>query len=153
MSDVNNNSESLKQIIKNISAIKLKVYTCNDSLIKVQKFVTTILTESGCDKKFINQICIVIDELFGNVVRYAYAGQKGLAIIKAKVRDNKIYVQLIDHGTPFNPLNQSEPDTNLAVEDRPIGGLGILIAKKLTDEIKYSRRFGKNILSITKKLI
>jgi anti-sigma regulatory factor (Ser/Thr protein kinase) len=34
--------------------------------------------------------------------------------------------------------------------DRPIGGLGLTLVRKLTDGLDYQRREGKNLLTIKK---
>jgi anti-sigma regulatory factor (Ser/Thr protein kinase) len=39
----------------------------------------------------------------------------------------------------FNPLAAAPPDVTLNLEDRPIGGLGIFLVKKLAPRIAYRR--------------
>ncbi|MBQ6033357.1 MAG: ATP-binding protein, partial [Prevotella sp.] len=58
-----------------------------------------------------------------------------------------------DEGTPFDPTTRKEVDTTLPVEERPIGGLGILLVRKLMDSINYERIDGKNVLTLRKNLI
>ena len=41
----------------------------------------------------------------------------------------------------------------MSAEERPIGGLGIFLVKKIMDEIEYKREFGKNIFTLKKNLI
>ena len=45
-----------------------------------------------------------------------------------------------------------EIDTNLGIEDRPIGGLGIHFVKNLTESQHYEYHEGMNVLTLTKKL-
>jgi hypothetical protein len=40
---------------------------------------------------------------------------------------------LVDDGPEFDPLAAPEPDTSLAVEDRPVGGLGIVLVRNVLD--------------------
>ena len=42
---------------------------------------------------------------------------------------------LIDHGIAFDPTLRKDPDITLSAEDRPIGGLGIFLIKKIMDEV------------------
>ena len=58
-----------------------------------------------------------------------------------------------DDGAPFDPLQAPEPDTSRPVEERPVGGLGILIVRRLMDEITYHRAGGRNRLTMRKKLV
>jgi anti-sigma regulatory factor (Ser/Thr protein kinase) len=51
---------------------------------------------------------------------------------------------------PFNPLDEATPDTNLSIEDRQIGGLGIHLVINMVDDISYRRTADKNVLTLTK---
>ena len=58
----------------------------------------------------------------------------------------------MDSGTPYNPLDNNEPDITLDAKDRPIGGLGIFLVKKNMDSVEYEYKDNKNILTMTKKI-
>ena len=60
--------------------------------------------------------------------------------------------QIIDAGAAFDPTTIQETDTTLSAEERQIGGLGILLVRKLMDSINYERTDRKNILTMKKKL-
>lgn len=65
---------------------------------------------------------------------------------------SEITVTLIDKGIPYNPLSKKDPDMTLAVKERPIGGLGIYMAKNIMDRLSYEYKDGQNILRISKKV-
>lgn len=100
------------------------------------------------------KIRLSIEEAVENVVHYAYEG--GIGWLEAGTELDADGVQLTitlkDAGIPFNPLDKEDPDITLATEDRPIGGLGIFLCKKLMDNINYRYADGCNILSMTKKI-
>jgi anti-sigma regulatory factor (Ser/Thr protein kinase) len=48
-------------------------------------------------------------------------------------------VLLRDDAPPFNPLRVPNPDLNAPLDKRKSGGLGIFLARKLTDRIIYRR--------------
>ena len=56
-----------------------------------------------------------------------------------------------DDGAPYYPLAHADPDTSLPAAERPIGGLGILMVKKMADAISYERTRDRNILPVFKK--
>jgi serine/threonine-protein kinase RsbW len=58
-------------------------------------------------------------------------------------------VEISDDGTPHNPLDAPEPDTDLALEDRSIGGLGIHLVRNLTTDLSYDHLGGRNMLTFT----
>jgi anti-sigma regulatory factor (Ser/Thr protein kinase) len=56
---------------------------------------------------------------------------------------------LVDQGKPFDPTKHPEPDVSLPIEERPIGGLGIHLTRKMMSSFKYERAGGENRLVIT----
>ena len=78
---------------------------------------------------------LVVEELLANVCSYAYDGKQGNAeFVCGKVSfDSAPYVmiQISDKGKPFDPFLEShDPDLNLDLEKRSIGGLGIYFVKE-----------------------
>lgn len=124
-----------------------------ENIRTVTEFVDGILEASDCPMKAQMQIDIAIDELFGNIARYAYGDAVGQATMRAgySPEDGAFTMVLIDRGMPYDPLAKSDPDVTLAAEDRPIGGLGVYMVKKTMDDIQYAYEDGQNILTVTKK--
>ena len=61
-------------------------------------------------------------------------------------------MDLEDDGAAFDPFAREDPDITLAVEDRPIGGLGIFLTRQVMDQVAYERRDDRNWVSVQKKL-
>jgi anti-sigma regulatory factor (Ser/Thr protein kinase) len=61
-------------------------------------------------------------------------------------------VAIEDDGIPFNPLEKETPDTDLPLEERKIGGLGIHLVRNLMDKVSYQRRVDKNRLTLVKNI-
>ena len=57
-----------------------------------------------------------------------------------------------DDGHPFDPREVPEPDIQLPVEERPVGGLGIHLLRKMSDRMEYGREGGRNRLCLRKSL-
>ncbi len=125
-----------------------------DNIPEVTAFVDGLLEEQDCPMKAQIQIDVAIDEIFSNIARYAYKGGKGNATVRVEMEKNPAAVRITfaDNGTPYNPLEQDDPDITLSADDRPIGGLGIFVVKKTMDDLHYAYRDGKNILCIRKKI-
>ena len=122
---------------------------------KVTEFVNTILEEHGCPLKIQMQLDVAIDEIFGNIAYYAYGDVCGDSTIQIEMEQDSRTVKLtfIDHGVPYNPLENKDPDITLDIEEREIGGLGIFLVKKTMDEVSYEYAERQNILTLKKKLI
>ena len=125
-----------------------------ENIEKVTEFVNSQLEEINCPIKAKMQIDIAIDELFGNIAHYAYKPETGPATVRVEVTETPIsvIVTFIDHGIPYDPLKNDDPDVTLSAEESAIGGLGIFMVKKTMDEITYEYKDGQNILSIRKDL-
>lgn len=125
-----------------------------ENIQTVTEFVDGQLEELGCPMKAQMQIDIAIDELFGNIVHYAYNPEVGPVTVRVEVTEEPLAVSItfIDNGVPYDPLAKTDPDVTLSAEEREIGGLGIFMVKKSMDEITYEYRSGQNILTIRKNM-
>lgn len=95
---------------------------------------------------------LVLEEAITNIILYAYDKEsKNEIVIDFEKRENELEIKIIDSGKPFDPTLKPDPDTTLPVDARPIGGLGILLIKKIMDSVSYQRKENRNILIMTKK--
>lgn len=133
---------------------ELTVDAAVENIEVVTKFINEELEKLNCPVKAQTQIAIAIDELFGNIARYAYSPEIGKATVRFSIEEDPLAVTItfIDNGVPFDPLQRAEPDTHAALQDRPIGGLGIFLVKKTMNMVEYSYENGQNILTIKKQL-
>ena len=96
---------------------------------------------------------VVIDELLMNIISYAYLDDESHEIcIKVELSADRLKVSMVDDGIPFNPLGIETPNTELSLEEREIGGLGIHLIRKMMDRVSYRRRIDKNVISVLKFL-
>ena len=126
-----------------------------DELPNVISFIESELKKFEFSFKIITQFNLVVEELFVNVASYAYKDKEnGKCKISIEYNQEKQEVKLTieDKGLKFNPLEKEDPDTNLSAENRPIGGLGILLVKKNMDNIEYKYEDNKNILILSKNV-
>lgn len=120
----------------------------------VTAFIDEQLEVLDCPMKPQMQIDIVIDELFGNIARYAYGDGTGDATVRFEFDGptRTASVTFIDGGVPFDPLQKPDPDVTLSAEERAVGGLGIFMVKKTMDRVEYRRENSMNILTIYKNI-
>lgn len=130
----------------------LEVDATTDNLEKVQGFVDEVAEGAGADFKALNQIELVVEEVFVNVAHYAYGEGTGPCTIECSSDDTALTMRFIDSGVPYDPLQKKDPDVTLSAEEREIGGLGIYLTKKLMDKVEYERKDERNILTLTKSL-
>ena len=98
-------------------------------------------------------VFLAFDELVTNCIKYGYDDAHDHTIVFIlSFDDHNLNIDVIDDGRPFNPLSAPEPDLSLQLDDRPIGGLGIHLLRKLADHMAYERRGDANRLRITKRI-
>ncbi|MCE2431439.1 MAG: ATP-binding protein [Candidatus Latescibacteria bacterium] len=99
------------------------------------------------------QVDLVLEELIVNTVNYGYDDDARHEIEVTLISDEDVFtVEIIDDGHAFNPLEDApEPDLDLGIEDRPIGGLGIHLMRVMMDDVHYRREQNKNHLTLVKR--
>ena len=124
------------------------------NLDAVVEFVYSELSPFDCPKSILRHVKLAIEEIFINIVRYAYHPETGLADVRCEVLQDplRVVIQFLDGGVPFDPLSKEDADTSLEANEEREGGLGIFLVKQTMDDVQYSYEDGKNILTILKKL-
>ncbi len=124
-----------------------------DNLSEAQKFVSEEMEKLKCSTNNIRQMDLVVEEIFVNIAKYAYEGKRGDCKISVSLdANNFLKIVFEDSGIEFNPLDREDPDIDVSLEERTIGGLGIFLSKEVVDDIDYRYENNKNILTITKKV-
>ena len=133
---------------------ELRLTASTENLEKVQEFIEGELEAAGASMKVISQMDIVVEEIFVNIAHYAYAPDSGDAVIGCEILPDEGMARICftDWGKPFNPLARDDADITLPAEERQIGGLGIYMAKKMTDRQEYNCEEHKNMFTIWKKI-
>ena len=125
-------------------------------LERVNEFIHTELNHRLCPQRAQNQLDIAVEELFVNVANYAYPDateeDPGFARVSYTYSADppSVIVTIADEGIPYDPLAKPDAVTPSDIMDVPIGGLGILMAKKSVDQMSYERRDESNIVTIVK---
>ena len=88
------------------------------------------------------------DEVVSNIVNYS--GSPDFTVTVERTTD-RVRLTFSDAGVEYNPLLHVDPDTHAAIEDRAVGGPGLVMVKRLVDRIAYAREDGHNILRIVKR--
>ena len=119
--------------------------------VSIKKTLIVEMKQVGCNEvdKSMNEM----EEAVSNIIFYAYKGDVEDAVDISLVREGgELIVTLIDHGIAFDPTLRKDPDITLSAEDRPIGGLGIFLIKKIMDEVSYQRVDERNVFIMKKKI-
>ena len=128
------------------------VPTDTGEITALTDWVDEFLDEAGCPLKEKIRINVALDEVFSNIVKYAYDDGDGTAVVRLELEEDPkaVIITFSDSGKPYNPLDMPEPDVTRSAKQRKPGGLGIFLVKKTMDGLDYERRDGKNVLKIRK---
>ncbi len=100
----------------------------------------------------VHQVDLAIEEFGNNIVRHGLDGDPGEIEITLTSTADAITIEITDDGRPFNPLKDApQPDLEAALEDRPVGGLGIHLVLTMMDEMYYRREQHRNHLTLIKR--
>ena len=132
----------------------VRITNQRDQIDPVRKFFDDYSKENKLTEKAVHDIQMALDELLTNIVNYGYEDKDEHQIdVHFGINNNAVNVEIVDDSIPYNILEQENPDISLSVDDKPIGGLGILLIKKLMSNVDYYTENGKNHLVMTKELV
>jgi serine/threonine-protein kinase RsbW len=123
-----------------------------ESLDAMREFVCQAAEDASMNESDSYKVQLAVDEACSNIIEHACEGECGEEIeITCTASDDQLTVMIRDHGEPFDPDNVPMPDLDADLEDRPVGGLGIFLMKRLMDEIRYEVLGGAgNVLTLVK---
>ena len=133
----------------------LTVAAMDDEIDAISEFIDELLASVPFDAEARTQLDMAVEEIFVNISHYAYGEGTGDVVVRGSVAAEPPYTVTLafeDEGKAFNPLDRKPPDLTPAVRRRQIGGLGIFLARSMSDDISYERKDGKNILTIKKNM-
>jgi anti-sigma regulatory factor (Ser/Thr protein kinase) len=94
---------------------------------------------------------VMLEELLTNLEKYGGASDRSAKITLA-VADRRFTIEFRDDGQPFDPLGQPPPSLDGPLEDRGIGGLGLLLLRELSHESSYRRIDGQNVVRLVRRI-
>ncbi len=114
-------------------------------------FVAENAAALGIHPQRILQLELATEEVVANICSYAYEVPPGEVVISVYREAGTVRVDFVDNGVPFDPLAIDAPDLQADLENRDIGGLGIFLIRRILDEVHYSRRDDRNVLTLVVK--
>jgi len=117
--------------------------------LSLEEHLTNIM-KYGFDDAQVHEIMVRLEMVDGSACEIG-AGEVG-SDSRGLISQAMFQIEVEDDGRAFNPLEYPEPDLNLPLSERPIGGLGIHLIRKFMDELGYRRKDGRNVFQMRKKV-
>jgi len=126
-----------------------------DSLPAIREYVLKVADDAGIHGEIPPKLDLVLEEVLLNVADHAYGPEGGDVEVECSAtgepgsEGRTFNLTLRDWGMYFDPVSADMPDTSAGIDERPIGGLGLLLVTTLADSCEYSRQENMNVLSVT----
>lgn len=136
-----------------VMVLHLKVINQYIEIDRVNSEFDAFAKACELDDSIRRKVNLVFDELLNNIISYAFQDEEDHHIdISVKYHSDQLEIQISDDGTPYNIFQSPSPKTDLPLEDRPIGGLGIYLVRQVMDEYAYNRKGNQNVSTLIKRV-
>jgi len=120
-----------------------------DSLQRVREFLGAFCKEIDLGRDNCLRLNLVLEELFTNCVRHGHQGDCGAPVWVTLSGDSAaVTVAFEDTAPAFNPFARADVPVPTTLENRPVGGLGLLLAKGMAASRDYAYVFGRNCVRL-----
>ena len=104
---------------------------------------------NGLPQPKVYVVNLALDELITNVVSYGFGGVADPEIrITLRLEAGALILIMEDNGRPFDPTQDVPTDISSALDERPIGGLGLHLVKSFADRLSYEFAAGRNRVTV-----
>jgi anti-sigma regulatory factor (Ser/Thr protein kinase) len=132
---------------------KISIEAKIENLPSLMEFVEKACYVSIINKKVTFAFKLAVDEACTNIIDHGYENLKpGLIDLTFQTKHDEAILSIHDDGRSFDPKQSVDVATNVDFEDRQVGGLGLVLIKKMADKIQYNSDPEKgNELILSKK--
>jgi len=122
-----------------------------ESLSVFREFISDCCSRHEVPKETVFDLKLAVDEACTNIIMHGYKGMDpGSIILSFRIEPDRILVSITDFGHVFEPADAPKPDVEAALEDRPLGGMGLFLIYQTMDNIDYQSSEDGNTLTFTK---
>ena len=124
-----------------------------EKLQEIRLFVRSSLQDHGLDEVEINALVLAIDEISANVIIHAHKNNpKDLIDLNIEIQKGRgIIFKIIDDGVGFDITQYKAPDLKEIIRTKRKGGIGLILVRKIMDDITFESSAGKNCCRLYKK--
>lgn len=137
----------------------LQIQSRTELLADMRGFVSDAARSFGFSEGEVGKIELAIDEACTNIIKHAYKyNPDGIIEIRLSVQNvgktnRKFIVEILDSGVSFDSSKYTAPDMTEYFRKLRHGGLGIVLMKKLMDEVEFGPSVGnRNTIRLIKYL-
>ncbi|HEY7041340.1 MAG TPA: ATP-binding protein [Methylomirabilota bacterium] len=121
-----------------------------DALPQVDAFLGEVCATAGLGRETCLRLTLLVEELFTNTVVHGHGADSEEPVrLECEVMPGRIALTYEDNGPAYDPFARIvAPDDEADVEDRPVGGLGVLLVSAMAQQVEYRRVDDRNRISL-----
>lgn len=123
-----------------------------DSLEDIFKFTELFFESENVAVPVRFPVHFVMEELFTNMVKYS-PGNTNDILLDVGFDENRVTVTLTDYDVDeFDVTVERNVNTELPLEERKVGGLGVHLVQKMVDTLQYRYKDRRSEVTFSKEL-
>lgn len=121
-----------------------------DALPQVEAFLAEVCAAAALSREAGLRVTLLVEELFTNTVVHGHGADSEAPVrLDCEVAAGRVALYYEDTGPPYDPFAAvARPDPSTDVEDRPVGGLGVLLVSAMARQVEYRRMGDRNCISL-----
>jgi serine/threonine-protein kinase RsbW len=126
--------------------------SCQTSeLAELRLFLEKTLSNLQLNASLQHQLTLAVEEVCANLIIHSHhCNQNDQINLEVKEIPGKLIFEIKDQGEAFNLLDYEIPDIKKVIEEKRKGGLGIILVKRIMDEIEFESNQGTNTCRLIK---
>ena len=115
----------------------LSIKASLDNLLEVRQYINQAGERLGVSESALADLRLAVDEAVTNVIIHGYGNLDGVVELHMEGEGDAVIIRVRDRAKTFDPSHVKAPQLDTALKDRPFGGMGIFLIKKMTDEAEF----------------
>jgi serine/threonine-protein kinase RsbW len=130
-----------------------KVPCQKKKLVDIRYFINEVLQNHLDSEIDINSLVLAVDEVCANLMIHSHQCNPSKCLeLLVTIEQEEIIFEIRDTGNGFNFKDYKEPSIEDIIIEKKKGGLGLILVKKIMDNIEYIENDNTNIYRLRKKL-
>lgn len=130
---------------------QIRIYCQTTALAELRVFLQKTLGELHLPEKDQHQVTLAVEEVCANLIIHSHnCNAKDHIELEVIEAPGKLIFEITDHGEAFNLIDYESPDLKKVIGEKRKGGLGIILVKKIMDEIEFESHKGTNTCRLIK---
>ena len=132
---------------------KITIACDTKCLPQVREFIGGILLKNNLNGMEAHKMILAVDEICANLIIHANENDSTkLLNVTVNVTPKKVTFVIRDKGKTFDLTKYKEPTIDRIINTSRKGGLGLILVRRIMDDIEFSSEKNYNICRLIKKL-